>query len=157
MAECKKAIIELYGADPKNNPDYSRIISARAVERLAALIDAAKVVAGGESDEDRRYVAPTVPYPVSWSDPIMESESFGPLLPVLPYTDLGAAFAQVKSVVGPARRRGGQTPVSHGAKRSVAPPARVINTDQARIYVRASAAIQEEGMLCAAGTGRRST
>jgi aldehyde dehydrogenase (NAD+) len=39
VAECKKAIVEHYGADPKNNPDYSRILSARAVERLAAMID----------------------------------------------------------------------------------------------------------------------
>jgi aldehyde dehydrogenase (NAD+) len=101
VAECKKAIVELYGADPKNNPDYSRIISARAVERLAALIDPAKVVAGGESDENRRNVAPTVLYPVSWSDPIMESEIFGPTLPVLTYTDLEAAFAQVKSMPKP--------------------------------------------------------
>src|SRR5271163_171502 len=101
VAECKKAVVELYGADPKNNPDYSRIISARAVERLAALIDPAKVVAGGDFDEDRRYVAPTVLYPVSWPDPIMESEIFGPLLPILTYSDLEAAFAQVKSMPKP--------------------------------------------------------
>src|SRR5271163_1602627 len=101
VAECKKAVVELYGTDPKNNPDYSRIISARAVERLAALIDPAKVVAGGDFDEDRRYVAPTVLYPVSWPDPIMESEIFGPLLPILTYTDLEAAFVQVKSMPKP--------------------------------------------------------
>ena len=34
-AECKKAVVELYGTDPKNNSDYSRIISPNAVERLA--------------------------------------------------------------------------------------------------------------------------
>lgn len=101
VAECKEAVVELYGPDPKNNPDYSRIISARAVERLAALIDPARVVAGGEFDEERRYVAPTVLYPVSWSDPIMESEIFGPLLPILTYTDLEAAFVQVKSMPKP--------------------------------------------------------
>ena len=27
VAECKKAVVELYGADPKNNADYSRVIS----------------------------------------------------------------------------------------------------------------------------------
>jgi aldehyde dehydrogenase (NAD+) len=27
VGECKKAVVELYGADPKSNPDYSRIIS----------------------------------------------------------------------------------------------------------------------------------
>lgn len=47
VAECKRAITELYGSEPKDNPDYSRIIDADAVRRLAALIDPDKVVAGG--------------------------------------------------------------------------------------------------------------
>src|SRR5580692_12081364 len=49
VAECKKAVVELYGTDPKSNSDYSRVISAAAVERLASLIDLQKVVYGGKS------------------------------------------------------------------------------------------------------------
>jgi aldehyde dehydrogenase (NAD+) len=48
VAEAKVALIALYGKDPKANPDYSRIIGAREVSRLAALIDPAKVVIGGQ-------------------------------------------------------------------------------------------------------------
>ena len=44
VAECKKAVVELYGANPENNPDYSRVISSAAVKRLASLIDPSKVV-----------------------------------------------------------------------------------------------------------------
>jgi len=48
VEECKKAVVELYGTDPKSRPnDYSRIISPKATERLAGLIDPKKVVAGG--------------------------------------------------------------------------------------------------------------
>ena len=36
VAEAKKALIELFGNDPKSNSDYSRIINARAVDRLAS-------------------------------------------------------------------------------------------------------------------------
>ena len=35
VAEAKAALIALYGKDPKANPDYSRIIGAREVSRLA--------------------------------------------------------------------------------------------------------------------------
>src|SRR6202140_2249968 len=49
-AEAKKALTGLFGDDPKSNSDYSRIINAKAVKRLASLIDPAKVVAGGKSD-----------------------------------------------------------------------------------------------------------
>ena len=95
--ECKKAVIELYGNDPRNNSDYSRIISPKAVDRLAAMIDQSKVVAGGSSDRLARYIDPTILYPVTWNDPIMEDEIFGPILPILTYTDFDAAIREVKT------------------------------------------------------------
>ncbi|MGB8592764.1 MAG: aldehyde dehydrogenase family protein, partial [Candidatus Acidiferrales bacterium] len=63
VAECKKAVVELYSTDPKSNPDYSRVISPAAVERLASLIDPKKVVYGGKSDPQARYLDPTILYP----------------------------------------------------------------------------------------------
>lgn len=101
VAECKKVLVELYGADPKSNPDYSRVISPAAVERLASLIDPKKVVYGGKSDAQARYLDPTILYPISWSDKIMEDEIFGPLLPILTYSDLGALIAKIKSMPKP--------------------------------------------------------
>jgi aldehyde dehydrogenase (NAD+) len=96
VAECKRAVVELYGSDPRNNPDYSKIINAGAVERLASLIDPEKVVIGGKSDPEQRYIDPTVIYPVTWSDRIMADEIFGPLLPVLVYDDIDEAILEVK-------------------------------------------------------------
>jgi aldehyde dehydrogenase (NAD+) len=96
VAECKKALVELYGTDPKSNSDYSRIISPKAVERLATLIDQKNVVAGGAFDPEARYIDPTILYPVTWDDRIMEDEIFGPLLPILTYKDFDAAIREVK-------------------------------------------------------------
>src|SRR6202167_2517628 len=97
VAECKKAMVELYGTDPKSRPDdYSRIISPKATERLAGLIDQRKVVIGGASDPEARYLDPTVIYPVTWDDPIMDDEIFGPILPILTYMDMDAAIREVK-------------------------------------------------------------
>src|SRR6267142_3612863 len=96
VAECKKALVELYGTDPKNNSDYSRIISPTAVDRLLSLIDQSKVIAGGSADRDAHYIDPTIIYPVTWDDQIMEAEVFGPLLPIITYTDFDAAMAEVK-------------------------------------------------------------
>src|SRR5262249_23572943 len=101
VAECKKAVVELYGPDPKSNPDYSREISAAAVNRLASLIDPKKVVYGGKFDAPARYLDPTIIYPVLWSDKIMQDEIFGPLLPILTYSDLGKLLAQIKSLPKP--------------------------------------------------------
>ena len=95
VAEAKAALVALYGKEPKNNPDYSRIISPREVSRLAALLDPAKVVAGGRSDPDERYLDPTLVYPVSWGDEIMEDEVFGPILPIMTYQTLDEAFDKI--------------------------------------------------------------
>jgi aldehyde dehydrogenase (NAD+) len=101
VAECKKAVVELYGTDPRSNSDYSRVISAAAVERLVSVIDPKKVVYGGKSDAAARYLDPTMLYPISWSDKIMEDEIFGPLLPILTYSELGKLLAKVKSLPKP--------------------------------------------------------
>jgi aldehyde dehydrogenase (NAD+) len=62
--EAKKALVAMFGDDPKRNPDYSRIINAHEVSRLAGLIDPSKVVSGGKSDPEARYVDPTILYPI---------------------------------------------------------------------------------------------
>jgi aldehyde dehydrogenase (NAD+) len=101
VAECKKAVVELYGPDPKRNLDYSRIISAASVERLADLIDSKKVVYGGKFDAPSRYLDPTILYPISWSDKVMEDEIFGPLLPILSYSNLETLVGKIKSLPKP--------------------------------------------------------
>jgi aldehyde dehydrogenase (NAD+) len=97
VTECRKAVIELYGENPKENPDYSRIINAREVKRLALLIDEKKVIVGGGYDEDERYFEPTILYPVEWTDTVMQGEIFGPILPILRYSNLHEAITQIKS------------------------------------------------------------
>jgi aldehyde dehydrogenase (NAD+) len=97
VAECRKAVIELYGDRPKENADYSRIINAREVKRLASLIDPRKVVSGGSYDEQERYFDPTILYPVYWSDKVMQDEIFGPILPVLRYSNFNDAIATIKA------------------------------------------------------------
>src|SRR6266404_4535951 len=74
VIECKKAVVDLYGKDPKSNSDYSRIVSPAAVKRLTSLIDPNEVVSGGKSDAPARYLDPTILYPISWSDRIMDDE-----------------------------------------------------------------------------------
>ena len=95
VAEAKSSLRALYGSDPRTNPDYSRVINARAVDRLAGLIDPKKVLAGGKSDPGARYLDPTIIYPVTWDDPIMEDEIFGPILPILTYKTLDEAFEKI--------------------------------------------------------------
>jgi aldehyde dehydrogenase (NAD+) len=101
VAEARKALVELFGKDPKSNSDYSRIINGRAVERLASLIDPAKVIAGGKSDPDGHYLDPTLLYPVTWEDKSMKDEIFGPILPILTYKSLDEALKRIAATPRP--------------------------------------------------------
>jgi len=101
VAQARKALVELFGKDPKSNSDYSRIINGRAVERLASLIDPAKVIAGGKSDPDAHYLDPTLLYPVTWEDKSMKDEIFGPILPILTYKSLDEALKRIAATPRP--------------------------------------------------------
>lgn len=101
VEESKKALLDIYGDHPETHPDFSRIINAKEVKRLASLIDKEKVVAGGEYDEATRYFSPTLLYPVEWTDKIMEEEIFGPILPIIRYSKLPVAVEQIKSTPKP--------------------------------------------------------
>ncbi len=91
----KSQIEEFYGADPRQSPDYARIINESHFDRLVGLIDPDKLCVGGDHDRDERYIAPTILRDVDWEDPAMEEEIFGPLLPVLTFDSLDEAVERI--------------------------------------------------------------
>lgn len=95
MTHLIKAIQDLYGDNPATSPDFARIINQRQLTRLKPLLDSGKVVLGGEVNEADRYFSPTVLDEVTWADSVMESEIFGPILPVLTYDRLDEAIDQI--------------------------------------------------------------
>lgn len=74
-----------FGENPLQNPDYGKIINEKHFHRLLGLMDAEKIVCGGQYDEKTLRIAPTVMADVDWSDAVMGEEIFGPILPVVTY------------------------------------------------------------------------
>ena len=87
-----KAIRDSYGDEPSGSPDYGRIVNTRHLERLSGLIDPAQVVTGGDSNASTRYLAPTVLDRVSFDDPVMGEEIFGPVLPLVEVSGVDEAI-----------------------------------------------------------------
>ena len=79
----KEEIQKMYGENPLENPLYGKIINQKHFDRILGLIDKSKTVHGGESNPDTLQIAPTVLDGVEASDPVMQEEIFGPVLPVL--------------------------------------------------------------------------
>ncbi|MEG5140690.1 MULTISPECIES: aldehyde dehydrogenase [unclassified Microcoleus] len=97
MQAIKAALHEFYGDDPQQSPDYSRIINQHHLGRLTEFIKDGEIVAGGQTNAEDKYIAPTVIDKVSWDSPVMQDEIFGPILPVLEYEELGEAIAQINA------------------------------------------------------------
>ena len=79
------------------NENYVQIINERNFDRLMGLLSPEKVVHGGNSDRHDRYIEPTLLSDVSWEDAIMHDEIFGPILPIIAYTNLDDAIKDVKN------------------------------------------------------------
>jgi aldehyde dehydrogenase (NAD+) len=81
----KIEITKAYGENPILSPDFARIINAKNWLRLANMIDEDKVLFGGQTDIEDRYISPTLIEEWDTNSLIMKEEIFGPLLPILTY------------------------------------------------------------------------
>ncbi|XP_069047412.1 aldehyde dehydrogenase family 3 member B1 [Lepisosteus oculatus] len=81
----RKALELFYSPQPQDSQDYGRIVTDRHWTRLTRLLrqSQGKVEIGGGSQQEERYMAPTVVVDVKETDPLMEEEIFGPILPIL--------------------------------------------------------------------------
>ncbi len=103
LKELSAAIDRVYGDSAREraeSPDYCRIVNRRHFDRLKQLYDdaldkGAQTLIGGEFRADELFVEPTVIDNIARDSQIMDEEIFGPLLPVLTYTNLEHAVESI--------------------------------------------------------------
>lgn len=84
----KKEIYAQFGKSPLENPNYGKIINEKHFNRLVDLIEEDKILTGGKTSSNFLQIEPTVMVNVTWDDKVMQEEIFGPILPVLTYSNL---------------------------------------------------------------------
>lgn len=97
LNEIVVCIKEFFGEDPSKSNDFPRIVNERQFDRLIALLDKGHMVTGGEYNKEERYIAPTIIENITWEDPIMLDEIFGPILPIIEFEDLEEVIKIVNS------------------------------------------------------------
>lgn len=115
MTEARKIINEFYGEHPAKNPDYGRIVSLRHYGRLSGLLSeqltrqqqqidfvgSSSVIGGqmsaGPNKDDDFFIEPTVIACAGYDEPIMKSEIFGPILPLVPVNEISDAINYINS------------------------------------------------------------
>jgi len=91
------AVQAKFGDDPVQSPVYGRIVNHRHFDRLTDLLASGRVVIGGQTDREQKYIAPTVLADVSPDSAVMGEEIFGPILPIISVPSLDAAIEFITS------------------------------------------------------------
>ncbi len=91
----KEEFVRQSGENALENEDYPHIVNAKHYERVKGLITPEKVIFGGDCDDNTRKIQPTILDNAAFCDPAMQEEIFGPVFPVLTFSD----FANAKEII----------------------------------------------------------
>lgn len=86
-----------FGKDAKLSPDFGRIINTTHFDRINKLLDKQNIVFGGITDRDEKYISPTIILDPDPASPLMREEIFGPVLPIIGYTNIEKALDLIKN------------------------------------------------------------
>ncbi|WP_311775136.1 aldehyde dehydrogenase [Alkalihalobacillus sp. TS-13] len=101
ITKIKKYIDEFYGANPLENPEITHIVNMNHFQRLSRYLEDGRIITGGKKDEGSLSIEPTLIDQVGWSDPVMQEEIFGPILPVMEYDSIDQVIHDVRKYPKP--------------------------------------------------------
>lgn len=97
IEELKQALYEFYEGEALEGSSYSQIGTRRHYDRLKEMLTGdLNIAVGGSFNEQKRSIEPTIVLDVPKDHPLMEGEIFGPILPVLTYTNINKVIEQVR-------------------------------------------------------------
>lgn len=92
---------KFYGEDILKSDDYPHMINKKHFDEVCGYIDqrpaASKVAVGGRRDESTLKIEPTILTDVTLDDPVMAQEIFGPVLPIITWSDVDEAIAVTRN------------------------------------------------------------
>lgn len=95
VATFAAAVERMHGADPQQSRHYVRMVNLRAFDRVAGYLAEGRVLYGGRTDRDDRYIAPTLLGDIAPGAAVLHEEIFGPVLPVVLFDTTDEAVAYV--------------------------------------------------------------
>lgn len=97
----KESVHEFFGENPIESKDFGKIINTKHYQRLTSLIDGEDITFGGVLNERELKISPTILENINHNSKIMQEEIFGPILPILTYTDINNVIMYINSNPNP--------------------------------------------------------
>ncbi|WP_047979977.1 aldehyde dehydrogenase [Ornithinibacillus contaminans] len=88
VQEMKKQLTLLYTENALKHDDYVRIINKNQFDRLVTYLNRGTILHGGNIDSSELKIEPTLLDDISWEDPVMQEEIFGPILPIFSFEEV---------------------------------------------------------------------
>jgi len=86
--------IQQFKYEPESE-HYTKIINKKNFDRLIKLVNHEKIYFGGECDEEKLYIEPTILTNINWKDDVMQEEIFGPILPVISFINFNLILNEI--------------------------------------------------------------
>lgn len=83
---CIETIKEFYGTDAQQSPDYPRMINEKRFDAVSSYLKEGNILYGGKTDKQNLFIEPTLMDNVDLKSNLMRDEIFGPVLPIIPFT-----------------------------------------------------------------------
>jgi len=100
-SEIKKFINKEYYKNGKvNTDDYARIVNVKHFDRVSALLKevvevGGRIIHGGNAFSQENLIEPTIVTNMPDSSKVMQEEIFGPILPLIKYSDIDEVISQI--------------------------------------------------------------
>jgi len=83
----------LHGDDIKEDRHYVRMVNDKAFERVTGYFKDGRIIYGGRTDAESRFIEPTLIEDVALDSPLMTEEIFGPVFPIITIDDNGSIIS----------------------------------------------------------------
>lgn len=88
LSKMKFFIKEFFGDKPIESESFGRIVNEKRFDILKEYLNEGNIIVGGEAHRESKFISPTIIDGISIDSKIMQAEIFGPILPVMTYSDI---------------------------------------------------------------------
>ncbi len=89
-------IKEFYGDDPQQSPFYPRMVNKTRFDAVSKYLTQGKLISGGRVDPLDNYIEPSVIEIDNLDVPVMKEEIFGPIMPIITWSDKSEILSLVR-------------------------------------------------------------
>ena len=96
VSELIKVINTFYTDNQEKSKDFGRIINELHFDRVSALLQDGYIIFGGKVNREEKYISPTLIENINQDSELINSEIFGPILPIIEFENIDELIETIR-------------------------------------------------------------